>query len=618
MRSLVGLSLGALFVGSAQAQDEGFDAHGFSMTANDGDVRDPVTVVRGGSVHQGEFWLTGVVDVADDPLVRELSYADGRPTETQKLIDNLVALNLSAGVAVHDRLRIDIGVPLYLASSSDGASQGAGLGDIRVGLYTPIVQTKPRLAGGFGLGIAPYAILPTGNADRFLGQEGLTGGFDVAATYELDKVTVSLAAGPRFNPSVDLDNQEGADQLIAGAALGFHPISNLGITVESRIASALSASSVKGTASPAEVLGSLRYRIPSGLHFLAGGGTGISAGAGASAWRVFFGVGFGRVELNYADRDLDGIVNENDDCPDDAETFNAFEDRDGCPDAGGRLLITAAVEGSLESQVYVTIDGNDGQQQVETMLEPIALEVSAGTYTIDASIPGYHASETLNVISGEYPMQLDMQAVVPGFVSIRAVDASGNLVDGAGLSIIGPGAPLDATQRLPNGELAPFALPPGRFLVFLKATDVGMFRRNIEISSEQTVHIDATLRDPRAKVEGDRITVTEKIYFETGSDVIEDQSFDLIEEIATLLISEPRVRRVQIQGHTDDQGGDEMNLDLSDRRAAAVRTFLIAQGVAEDRLQSRGFGEQVPIADNADEPGRARNRRVEFRILEMQ
>lgn len=612
---LAGLAL--LWSGAAAAQDQGFDAHGFAMMPNDGDVRDPMTVLRAGNVHQGEFWFSGVFDYSDDTLVRELTYSDGRPSVTQKVVDSLAAINLSAGIAVHDRLRLDVGMPLYVAATSDGASTGGGIGDIRLGAYTPIVRTKPRQAGGFGLGIAPYLYLPTGDEARFLGQQGLTGGIDLGATYELEMLTFSAAVGPRFNPAVEVDNQQGFDQLVVGGAIGLNPIPQLGINIESRLASSLGETVGKGTASPAELLGSLRYRLDNGLNFQVGAGTGISPGTGASAYRVIAGIGFGKIELNFEDRDLDGIVNERDACPDDPEVYNAFEDEDGCPDAGGRLLIRTMIDDVPEGMVYVTVSGGEANASFDSTLEAHAIEVPAGSYDISANIPGFQGNEQVNVVAGEYPITVDMQAVIPGTVNINVTDANGNSVPSVGLSIIGPGAPLDATRRLGPEGLADYELPPGRYLVYLKAEGIGMFRQYVNIASYESETVNAVLRDPRAKVEGDRITVTEKIFFETGSDVIQTQSHDLLAEIATLLVSEPRVRSVEIQGHTDAEGSDEMNLDLSRRRAEAVRSFLMRQGVEGGRLSARGFGEQVPIADNETEVGRARNRRVEFRILEM-
>lgn len=72
---------------------------------------------------------------------------------------------------------------------------------------------------------------------------------------------------------------------------------------------------------------------------------------------------------------------------------------------------------------------------------------------------------------------------------------------------------------------------------------------------------------------------------------------------------------VEITGHTDDQGTDEFNQELSERRANTVRNFLFAQGVNEDQISAKGSGSNAPIAENETEEGRIRNRRVEFRIV---
>ena len=73
--------------------------------------------------------------------------------------------------------------------------------------------------------------------------------------------------------------------------------------------------------------------------------------------------------------------------------------------------------------------------------------------------------------------------------------------------------------------------------------------------------------------------------------------------------------RLEIQGHTDDVGDDAKNLDLSQRRAESVKAYLVAQGIDEGRLEAKGFGETVPIADNKTKAGRAENRRVEFKLI---
>jgi len=73
--------------------------------------------------------------------------------------------------------------------------------------------------------------------------------------------------------------------------------------------------------------------------------------------------------------------------------------------------------------------------------------------------------------------------------------------------------------------------------------------------------------------------------------------------------------RVEVGAHTDSRGQEAYNKALSERRAASVRDYLTAHGIAADRLQSKGYGESKPIADNATTAGRAKNRRVELTVL---
>lgn len=121
---------------------------------------------------------------------------------------------------------------------------------------------------------------------------------------------------------------------------------------------------------------------------------------------------------------------------------------------------------------------------------------------------------------------------------------------------------------------------------------------------------------PVVEVEETRIRVDEKIHFEFDSDEISPISEELLREIARVLNENPDVARVRVEGHTDTQGTAEYNLDLSQRRAASVVAALVRYGVDESRLEPAGYGFSKPIADNESEEGRAKNRRVEFNILE--
>lgn len=104
------------------------------------------------------------------------------------------------------------------------------------------------------------------------------------------------------------------------------------------------------------------------------------------------------------------------------------------------------------------------------------------------------------------------------------------------------------------------------------------------------------------------------IHFANSSADIESKSFKNLNYISSVLEAEPTLR-LKISAFTDNVGTEEFNLDLSRLRALAVVEFLADQGIEKDRLEWEGFGNSMPVADNADEAGRALNRRVEFELL---
>jgi outer membrane protein OmpA-like peptidoglycan-associated protein len=83
-----------------------------------------------------------------------------------------------------------------------------------------------------------------------------------------------------------------------------------------------------------------------------------------------------------------------------------------------------------------------------------------------------------------------------------------------------------------------------------------------------------------------------------------------------VLSKNPQLKHVRVEGHTDNRGTGPYNLDLSRRRAASVVEYLVQHGIARGRLLSAGYGFERPIADNSTALGRAKNRRVEFKLLE--
>ncbi len=120
---------------------------------------------------------------------------------------------------------------------------------------------------------------------------------------------------------------------------------------------------------------------------------------------------------------------------------------------------------------------------------------------------------------------------------------------------------------------------------------------------------------PRVRVAGDRIELLEKVFFENNRAVLRAVSYSLLDEVAAVLLRNQKLGRVRVCGHTDSQGRAVYNRRLSERRAQAVRMYLIGKGVDAVRLESAGYGEARPIDTNRTVEGRRMNRRVEFTIL---
>ncbi|MFL5319146.1 MAG: OmpA family protein [Myxococcaceae bacterium] len=119
---------------------------------------------------------------------------------------------------------------------------------------------------------------------------------------------------------------------------------------------------------------------------------------------------------------------------------------------------------------------------------------------------------------------------------------------------------------------------------------------------------------PEVTLESDRIRVKGNVQFETASAQIQKQSYGLLDEVANVLKKNPKIGPVMIEGHTDNRGGRNYNIDLSERRAKSVEDYLVKRGIERKRLSHKGFGFDQPVATNDTPLGRAKNRRVDFRL----
>ncbi len=104
------------------------------------------------------------------------------------------------------------------------------------------------------------------------------------------------------------------------------------------------------------------------------------------------------------------------------------------------------------------------------------------------------------------------------------------------------------------------------------------------------------------------------VTFETTSDEVTAEGVEALAVVAAYLLANPAVR-VEIGGHTDSDGAEDANQDLSRRRAEAVAVYLQEAGVSADRMEAVGYGEAVPLTDNDSSASKARNRRIDFKVL---
>lgn len=113
---------------------------------------------------------------------------------------------------------------------------------------------------------------------------------------------------------------------------------------------------------------------------------------------------------------------------------------------------------------------------------------------------------------------------------------------------------------------------------------------------------------------GEKLLILRGINFEFDSATIKEDSETILDEAVNTLKENPSIK-TRIEGHTDGTGTEEYNLGLSQRRADAVRAYLISQGIAGERLSTVGKGEAYPVVSNDTREGRSKNRRIEFVVV---
>ena len=517
-----------------------------------------------GQPEAGTFGAALSLNYALNPL--EMGSLRGR---SLGVVDHLVGLDLGLSYAPLDWLDIGVNVPFLQAPISAGDSQDlaaalgstgnkVGFGDIQVAVgFAPLRQGSNSAVS---LSVVPRLVIPSGARGEFLGSGAVGVGGDVALAKRWTHFRFSTMLGYQYNTASDaVANVYADDELRYGVGLGV-PLRD--DTWE------VAAEWYGGTVLVPEgrqLLGDAWYGdVHTPMELLV---TAMHAPKAAPIW-VKFGAGTGLTHgWGSPDLRLIGTVGfrtskvakvappEPEPTPVDTDGDGLYDPDDGCP---------------TEPEDRDEFEDADGCPDPDNDKD--------GILDVDDKCP-------------KRPEDFD------GFEDKNGCPDEDNDKDGV----------LDVRDghRAADGSLVTDAT----YKEFGECMNAPEVVNGVDDK-------DGCPDEALAVVKDNEIVILDKVYFDYDKDTIKQVSHAVLDAVVTVMKEYPSIQLIEVQGHTDSRGSDAYNLDLSSRRAAQVREYLIAHGIEASRLTSKGYGETQPIIPNAQtEDEHARNRRVQFIIL---
>ncbi|MBL93430.1 MAG: hypothetical protein CMH56_16640 [Myxococcales bacterium] len=190
--------------------------------------------------------------------------------------------------------------------------------------------------------------------------------------------------------------------------------------------------------------------------------------------------------------------------------------------------------------------------------------------------------------------------------------------------------PLKADLRITNKKGDAFvikaedgtydtSLRPGTYQVAVSANGYLKKGAAIRIDPTSSTIDHFILREiPKTRLSrltDDMIEIMQVIPFEFNKSRLLKAASFILDDVVDVILSNPSIGQILIEGHTDNVGAEEYNLELSQKRAAAVRDYLIEAGIPAQQLGAKGYGSSKPVSSNDSASGRAKNRRVNFVIV---
>jgi len=514
-----------------------------------------------------------IASVDQKPLV--FSRANGEPIS---LIASRLSMDASFAIGLLDNLDLGLRFPFIL--------QQEGLAPTDETLQTPIAGSakgSPELGVKYevfdsrvsAVGLAAQLLvgIPSGDPEALAAEDGFHAELKISSEVSLgSNFDVAAMLGYRIRPESQLTNVILDDELLFGLGL----TGRLTPTVEALVsldASTAVYGSFLPETTPGALNGALRFSVFNHFRVLAGGGIGVLSGYGSPAWRGFFGLEF--MPRTY-DFDQDTIADHDDDCPADA----GKKDNRGCPERDPLEVAAVAIRQAMD---------NDGDRIVDAKdMCPYLPEDHDGYLDEDGCPDGDNdgdlVADTLD------PSPLDPEDW-DDFEDIDGTPEPDNDRDGV----------ADRMDKCPDafGTVSgcPSKLP-------MNLSSVGAVNITYQLEGQ-----DAPL------IVGDTIHPADPIDFEHKRSYIMPHSASAIGGLSFYLKGNPHLARVEIGVHVDGRGSAYSQRQLSMKRAKSVAGALVKRGVEAERLYLKSYGGSTPVASNKTRAGRAKNRRVEIRVM---
>jgi len=600
----------AASLSTAQAQDvttytPSFDPEQYHHSADP----NAISLLDGARpLEKGAFGVGLAFHLGGAPLtacVRSLETGDCLPEGSGDIVSSRFTSHL-VGSFGFGRFDVRAYLPIVLNQGTDFAPEAGmselgsgGITDLTVGGRVSIAKVKDFAFAG-DLAVS----LPLNGGDNFIGNPGMIAHPRVIGDWRQGKFSAVASLGYLWREKdAQLANLFINDEFTwsAGGEYQINPKLSAGLSVFGRLGILDDPDPMKNTSAsptreerPAEFLLSGRYWVNKNIAVEGGAGTGLTDGYGAADFRILVAMRWvqrpDKVDqpLIIADTDKDGIMDPQDKCPNKPEDKDDFEDKDGCPDddndKDGIADKTDKCPNKAEDKDgWEDTDGcpetNDDTDRDgiadKTDKCPKVAEDKDGFEDEDGCPDDDNDKDAIADKSDKCPNKPEDK---DGFEDEDGCPDDDNDKDGI----------ADAKDKCPlkkeiyNGVDDEDGCPDkGKAIVV---------------------------------VQGGQVDVTRKIFFDTNRARIKSRSKKHLLVLVTALKQYSTIR-VRIEGHTDDRGSEKANLDLSQRRANSVMAFLVNNGLAQDRLEAKGFGEGAPLVPGKGRRARAKNRRVEFKII---